>query len=214
MRISVTHDNEVLREGLTGGWGFSCLIDDDVLFDTGSDGTALLHNMKKMVTNPGNIESVALSHDHLNHTGGLSKILEENNRLSVYALPSFYAKCKNRIPVKANLVEVRGSTRIREGVLTTGALGTQIREQSLICLDNRGVLVIAGCSHSGAQNIINVASKFGKVYGIGGLQGFSDFEILKGLKLISPCHCTAHKEGIARAFQKQYVRCGAGLVIK
>ncbi len=214
MKITVTYDNEVLRRGLIAGWGFSCLVDDDILFDTGGDGVALLHNMKKLGINLSNIKSVVLSHGHGDHTGGLLDLLEENQDLSVYAPPSS-KWLKNQIPAKTKLVEVREPMKIREGVFTTGELGTNIQEQSLICLDKRGVFVITGCSHSGVHNIINAASKFGKIYGIvGGFHGFSDFDILDGVKLISPCHCTSYKRKLARALPKQYVRCGAGLVIE
>ena len=100
MKVSVVYDNEVLRGGLKPGWGFSCLIDNDILFDTGGDGVALLHNMEKLGINLSNIKSVVLSHAHGDHTGGLLELLEENQDLSVYALPSFYMALKNQSPRK------------------------------------------------------------------------------------------------------------------
>ena len=214
MKISIVYDNEVLRKGLKAGWGFSCLIDNDILFDTGGDGVALLNNMEKLGINPSDIKAVVLSHGHGDHTGGLSELLEENNNLSVYALASFSMWLKNEILEKTKLVEVRGPMQIRRDLFTTGELGTYIKEQSLIGLDKRGIFVITGCAHSGMHNVINAASKFGGVYGVvGGFHGFSDFNILKSVKLVSPCHCTQHKREIMRAFPKQYVKCGAGLVI-
>lgn len=215
MKITVIYDNEALRKGLKAGWGFSCLIDKDILFDTGGDGVALLHNMKKLDINPSDIKAVVLSHGHGDHTGGLSELLEENQNLSVYALASFSKWLKNEIHEKTKLVEVRGPMQIRKDVSTTGELGTYIKEQSLIGLNKRGVLVITGCAHSGMHNVVNAASKFGEIYGVvGGFHGFSNFGILKSVKLVSPCHCTQHKREIAHAFSKQYVRCGAGLVIE
>lgn len=214
MKITIVYDNKVLRRRLKAGWGFSSLIDYDILFDTGGDGVALLHNMKELDINPKDIKAVVLSHGHGDHTGGLLDLLEKNQNLSVYALPPFCTAFKNQVPEKTRLVEVRGPMQIRESVFTTGALGTYIREQSLIYLGERGVFVITGCSHSGVHNIINAASKFGGIHGIvGGFHGFSDFDILKGVKLISPCHCTSYKRELARVFPKQYVRCGVGLVI-
>lgn len=215
MKISVVYDNERLRGGLKTGWGFSCLIDDDILFDTGGDGVALLHNIKGLDINPRDIKAVVLSHGHGDHTGGLLDLLEENQNLSVYALASFSRWLKNQIPAKTKLIEVREQMQIRGDIFTTGELGTYIKEQSLICLDKKGVFVVMGCSHPGVHTILNAASKFGEIYGvIGGFHGFSDFNILKGVKLISPCHCTQYKREIARAFPKQYMRCGAGLVIE
>ncbi|MGQ9788709.1 MAG: MBL fold metallo-hydrolase [Candidatus Hadarchaeaceae archaeon] len=192
MRITIVYDNEVLRRELTAGWGFSCLIDDEILFDTGGDGVALLHNMKELGIDPSSIKAVALSHGHGDHTGGLLDLFEKNQNLSVYVLPQTYATLKNQAPAKTKLIEVHGSMQIQASLFTTGGLGAHIQEQSLIYLDERGVFVITGCSHPGVKNIMNAAARFGKIYGvIGGLHGFSDFSILGGVKLISPCHCTS-----------------------
>lgn len=215
MKITIVYDNEVLRKGLNAGWGFSCLIDNNILFDTGGDSVVLLDNMKKLGIDPNDVKSVVLSHGHGDHTGGLSELLEKNQDLSVYAFASFSRWLKNEIPEKTKLIEVREQMQIRRNLSTTGELGTYIKEQSLICLDKKSVLVITGCSHPGLHNILKVAARFGEIYGVvGGFHGFRDFDILKGIKLISPCHCTSYKKEIAHTFPKQYVRCGAGLVIK
>lgn len=215
MKITVVYDNEVLKKGLKVGWGFSCLIDEDILFDTGDDGVSLLDNMEKLNIAPGDLKSIVISHAHWDHTGGLFKLLKVNQKLSIYAPPKLCRTLKSRIPEKAKLVDSREPTRIREGVSTTGALDAFIEEQGLVCSSKKGALVVLGCSHPGVDTLIDAASKLGKVYGIiGGFHGFSKFEILKDLELVSPCHCTQYKKKIARAFPKKYVRCGAGLVIE
>ncbi len=52
MKITIIYDNEVNKPGLKAGWGFSFLIEIEntppILFDTGADGTTLLHNMKEL----------------------------------------------------------------------------------------------------------------------------------------------------------------------
>jgi len=215
MKVLVVYDNEVLKGGLKPGWGFSCLIDNDILFDTGGDGVTLLHNIEKLGINLSNLKAVAISHAHWDHTGGLFELLKENQRLSIYAPPKFCRTLKNSIPERTKLVESREPTRIREGVSTTGTLDTFIEEQGLVCSSKRGALVVLGCSHPGVDNFIDAASKYGKVYGIiGGFHGFRKLEALKDLELISPCHCTQYKREIAHKFPKQYVRCGAGLVVE
>ena len=45
MKIAIVYDNTTLDPKLTSGWGFSCLVDDYLLFDTGPDGRTLLSNM-------------------------------------------------------------------------------------------------------------------------------------------------------------------------
>ena len=44
--LRVLYDNEA-KEGFRSGWGFSCLIGEDLLFDTGADMDVLLFNMHK-----------------------------------------------------------------------------------------------------------------------------------------------------------------------
>ena len=52
MRITIAYDNEVKKEGLKSGWGFSAYIEMEraapILFDTGADSPTLLHNMKEL----------------------------------------------------------------------------------------------------------------------------------------------------------------------
>jgi len=62
MRIAVVYDNRTLGPTLTSAWGFSCLVDDDLLFDTGGDGRTLLSNMAQMGIDPAGIRTVVLSH--------------------------------------------------------------------------------------------------------------------------------------------------------
>jgi 7,8-dihydropterin-6-yl-methyl-4-(beta-D-ribofuranosyl)aminobenzene 5'-phosphate synthase len=75
-------------------------------------------------------------------------------------------------------------------------------------------VIIVGCSHPGVRKIFSAASKFGKIRGVvGGMHGFKDYEVLKGLKLIAPSHCTVNKRKIAELFPEAYVEGKAGLEI-
>jgi len=97
-------------------------------------------------------------------------------------------------------------------VFTTGEL--RGIEQSLAVDTERGILVVAGCSHPGVGEIIDAASRYGRVKGIiSGLHGFRDFSQLNDLSLICPCHCTQYKSEIKRLFPEQCMECGAGLVL-
>ena len=79
----------------------------------------------------------------------------------------------------------------------------------------KGLVVIVGCSHPGVKNILKVASEFGdpKVI-IGGLHGFRDFDLIRGLELICPTHCTQFKSEIKSRYPEKYVKGGAGKVIE
>ena len=63
MKITVVYDNYPVEAGLSTGWGFSLLIDTEqgplILFDTGDDGDALLHNMRHLNIDPCSIGEVA-----------------------------------------------------------------------------------------------------------------------------------------------------------
>ena len=212
MKITVVYDNEVRWKGLKAGWGFSCLVEANgisrILFDTGANGPILLHNMKRLGLDPNAIEAVFISHEHFDHTGGLADILEVNRDAAIYVPASFHQNIQGR-----QVIRVVESIRICDKVYSTGELGGI--EQCLMLDNGLGITVVTGCSHPGVVEIINAASRYGRVNGIiGGLHGFSDFGKLNDLSLICPCHCTQHKSVIRRLFPRQCVECGAGLVIE
>jgi len=212
MKITIVYDNEVRKSGLGAGWGFSSLVETEtappLLFDTGADGATLFHNMKKLGIDPGHIGIIVISHAHGDHTGGLWDILEVNRDARVYVPASSGIEIPGR-----KVTAVTESIRLSETLFSTGEL--KGIEQSLVLKTGKGVLVVVGCSHPGVGEIINAASEFGKVYGIvGGFHGFHDFDKLRGLSLICPCHCTQYKSEIRRLFPEQCVECGAGLELQ
>ena len=152
--------------------------------------------MKELGINPRCIGIIVISHAHGDHTGGLWDVLAMNRGVEVY-VPALSG---TRILAK-KVIEVIESIQISEGVFSTGEL--------------KGTVVVVSCSHPGVSEIFQAASQFGKVYGIvGGLHGFHDFDRLRGLSLICPCHCTQYKSEIRRLFPEQHVACGAGLELE
>ena len=209
MKITIVYDNCLGKVGLRTGWGFSALIETGdappLLFDTGADGATLLHNMKQLGIDPERIGIIVISHAHGDHTGGLLDILEINKGAEIYVPASIVAGLPRR-----KMIPVSQPIQISDAVFSTGEL--KGIEQSLAVKTGKGVVVVTGCSHPGVGQIIDIASGFGKVYGIiGGLHGFRDFGRLRGLSLICPCHCTQYKSELRRLFPEQYVACGAGL---
>jgi len=213
MKITIVYDNEVRRsKKLRGGWGFSSLIETantpPILFDTGADSPTLLANMRELGIDAKRIGIIVISHAHGDHTGGLQGILEVNKKAEIYVPASL----RRTIPGR-KVVTVTSPLQIFEQVFSTGEL--KGIEQSLAIKTEKGILVMVGCSHPGVGEIIDAASKFGKVYGvIGGFHGFRDFNRLSGLPLIVPCHCTQYKSEILELFPQQCIRCGAGLVLE
>jgi 7,8-dihydropterin-6-yl-methyl-4-(beta-D-ribofuranosyl)aminobenzene 5'-phosphate synthase len=212
MKITIVYDNEVRKVGLVRGHGFSALIEDaeisPLLFDTGADGPALLHNMKELNIDPQDISIIVISHAHGDHTGGLSEICRINGIAELY-LPSSF----NRAFPGRKVTMGRGPVKIRENIFSTGELNGV--EQSLVLKTDRGIFVLTGCAHPGIESVLTAAARFGELYGIaGGFHGFHNFEAFRDLSLICPCHCTTYKQEIRHLFKDKALECGAGLVIE
>jgi 7,8-dihydropterin-6-yl-methyl-4-(beta-D-ribofuranosyl)aminobenzene 5'-phosphate synthase len=210
MKITIIYDNESCKEDLKSDWGFSCLAEMEdspgILFDTGASGSILLSNMKNLNIEPNSIPKVFISHNHWDHVGGLSDFLEVNKSAKIYVPGSYrYSGIREVIGIKKPL-------EIQANVFSTGEL--KGIEQSMAVKTEKGIAVIAGCSHPGVGNILKAASKFGKVYAlIGGLHGFNEFDLLKELELICPCHCTQYKSEIKEHYPDKCIDGGAGKII-
>ena len=215
MKLRIIYDNEA-KGSLKSDWGFSCMIEADnskILFDTGASGDILSYNMKQLELIRESIDVIALSHEHWDHVGGLDAVLHPE--VEVYLPRSFSSELKKRIAKQvAKVIEVSGPGDITPGVHTTGELGLKTKEQSLVLETEGGVVVLTGCAHPGLKNIVDAATYFGDVYGvIGGFHGFDKLELLRGIKKIIPCHCTARKKEIMAMYPEKVEWCGAGAVI-
>jgi len=199
MKITIIYDNEA-NPGLRSGWGFSCLIETKgrILFDTGDSGEKLIYNLKQLNIQPESIDAVVISHNHWDHTGGLRKFLKVKNNAQVFHPESF-----------------SNSTEICTGIYSTGALGTFIKEQSLVVKTKKGNIVITGCAHPGLERILQTAKNLGQIYGVlGGFHGFSKFEELEGIQLIAPCHCTQYTEQVKQRYPSHFKQIQAGSMIE
>jgi len=199
MKITIVYDNEANPE-LKSGWGFSCLIETEekILFDTGDSGENLIYNLKQLNIQPESVAAVVISHNHWDHTGGLKEFLKLNNSVEVFHPKSFSKP-----------------TEISPGVHSTGALGTFVKEQSLVVNTEKGNLVITGCAHPGLAKIIDRAKQLGEIYAVlGGFHGFSKLEKLRGIKLIAPCHCTQHIQQIQQSYPAEFKEIRAGSVLE
>ena len=162
MKVTIIYDNTAFRKDLRADWGFSALVEikeRKILFDTGTNGRILLSNMQKLKINPKEIEDISISHLHGDHIGGLSSFLRLNNQVKLW-IPSYFSEAMNA----REFIEVKKPTKLYEGIYSTGELDRI--EQSLCVETEKGIVIIAGCSHPRMEHIVKTASQFGKVYGI------------------------------------------------
>jgi len=207
MDITIIYDNTLQNKNLKSDWGFSALVegyDTTILFDTGASGEILTHNMEKLNIDSQDIDKVFISHNHFDHTGGLSSFLDQNNDVEVYVPPSLRG-----IRNVKKQVYIKNSQKLNSHIFTTGTL--QNIEQSLLIKTEKGIVVVVGCSHSGIGNILEVAKKYGDPYAlIGGYHGFDQFELLKDLEIVCPTHCTEYIDKIKNTYPDKYIEGGAG----
>ncbi|WP_292467654.1 MBL fold metallo-hydrolase [Methanolobus sp.] len=219
MKLTVIYDNET-KNGLESGWGFACFIeteDHNILFDTGWDGHVLLKNMDKLSIDPENIDILVLSHQHWDHIGGVTTFLNRNPDVDIYVPSSFSSNLKREIASKGKgkLYGIKTPQEICNNIYTTGELGSEIKEQSLILKSEKGLYVLTGCAHPGLSSIIEVASSFGDVTGIfGGLHDSQEYGLFKDMQLIGAGHCTSHKDAIRKMYPKKFLKIYAGYSVE
>jgi len=168
----------------------------------------LLENMQKLNIEPSMVDDVFISHNHFDHTGGLSAFLHENNNVNIYLPPSLRG-----VHGAKQIVHNNQPGKLHENVYTTGELDHI--EQSMAISTPKGIVVVVGCSHPKMKHILDTALQFGSIYGIiGGLHGFNEYELFENLELICPTHCTQHIQEIKHLYPDKYVEGGVGKIIE
>ena len=169
-------DFEAAREGLKTEPGLSYLVrveGESVLFDVGynkgrEEVSPLLHNMEELGVALEDITSAAISHNHVDHVGGLNsrnQVIElgkgevDMHGLRIYTPVDM--KCTG-----AEAVTVAGPMMITGHIGTTGPLVAQlyvsgaVREQSLLVnLRDKGLVLISGCGHPQIIKMVEAAQK-------------------------------------------------------
>jgi 7,8-dihydropterin-6-yl-methyl-4-(beta-D-ribofuranosyl)aminobenzene 5'-phosphate synthase len=237
MKIAVVYDNRTLDPDLSPAWGFSCLVGDDLLFDTGGDGPRLLSNMERMGLDVGRIKSVVLSHAHGDHTGGLAGLLAVNKEITIYLPRSFPTRFKEQVKAHTHVVEVHEPMEIAEGVYTTGEMRRGLVEQALVLVTNqgpsassgRGLVVVTGCAHPSIVRMVERAKEVvnEEVYLVMGgfhlsvvrkkaVEGvIADFRRL-GVQKVAPCHCTGKQAMgmLAAEYGDDFIEIGVGKILE
>lgn len=200
--LTILYDNYKYADGFKNSWGFSCLIeglDQTILFDTGGNDGNLMHNFKAAGKDPQEVDLIILSHFHWDHTGGIAGFLEAKTGIDVYIPQSFPEDFrKELLEGGANPVMVQGQKEIIQHVWSTGEMGLEIIEQSLVIETPKGLVVITGCAHPGIESIVEKAMEM------------KDEEVLLvigGFHLLRTAKDAV--EAIARKFRDQHVKYAA-----
>jgi 7,8-dihydropterin-6-yl-methyl-4-(beta-D-ribofuranosyl)aminobenzene 5'-phosphate synthase len=231
--ITVVYNNVPYDAKLDTSWGLSILIEgleDTILFDTGGDGLMLLSNMEKLGIAPKTIETIVLSHIHMDHIGGLSEFLQKNREVTVYLPASFPLHLKRNIMSATNaLIAVDTAQKICAQVWSTGELGTSLREQSLMITTGKGIVIITGCAHPGIVNIVKYAKEYlnQNVYLVMGgfhLMAYTEYQVVAiinelkemGVRKVAPSHCTGGKpiELFEAAWDGDFIDLGCGAKLR
>jgi len=181
LRITTLADNLVLRAGLHGQWGLSYLLElvDEkgdqrkVVFDTGNDREPLLHNIRELEVELGDVDAVVLSHGHGDHTVATVEVVEAAGGCPVYAhphcfLPRFYEDGEEprevvpglwttgQVPRVSGFEEVSPPT---DGGRRIIVVDGEEQDDQILCdqalwteVEGVGPWLITGCAHSGPVN--------------------------------------------------------------
>jgi 7,8-dihydropterin-6-yl-methyl-4-(beta-D-ribofuranosyl)aminobenzene 5'-phosphate synthase len=230
IRVDIVFDNECRDHTLSSLWGFSCLLQtpqQTTLFDTGSNGRVLLKNLQAKGLSVEKIDTLFLSHAHWDHIGGLDSILEINPNLDIFLTSHISKNLIRDLKTLSKSVHVikEEATELLPDIHSTGAMG-EASEQSIIMDTQEGLIIIAGCAHSGIARIVQRAkSLFDKeiLLLLGGFHLFNKTEselhqiitdIQKaGTRYVAPSHCTGAdaKALFAQKFGDYYIDGGAGV---
>ncbi len=159
------------NKSLKGEAGVSYLIKTDnqtILFDVGfnRDGESpspLQHNMEQLGVNLKDIDTLFLSHHHLDHSGGQGWVNKNTFSLGVEQVDlsgkKIFATTKLEYP-NAQVTAIPNATVIGEGIASIGAISRQlfmgrIEEQALaINVQGKGLVLIVGCGHQTLPKIL------------------------------------------------------------
>ncbi|MFC1529825.1 MBL fold metallo-hydrolase [Gemmatimonadota bacterium] len=209
LRITIIYDNYALDTSMRTDWGFSALFEyggERVLLDVGTQGEILLSNAEHLGLDLSRVGHLVLSHEHGDHTGGLSAFLgqlAEGVRPHCYVLPSFPATLKEAAASGSRVIESTPWLEIVDGIYTSGEVTGPVNEQAIVVTTARGLVVVTGCAHPGIVKIVKAAKEHfqQEVYHvIGGfhLGGQSTARLQHivqeirqlGVQRITPTHCT------------------------
>ena len=204
--VILVDNNPSPSSGLESAWGLSILVKVNgttVLFDTGPDPEVLRRNSEALGVDLSSIDYVFLSHEHIDHTGGVPYVISRKPGVRIYVPRGFSEGLIRRMTeLGAHVMVVENATELGDGVMTTGPMRGPPSEQGLLVKSPRGWILLTGCAHPGIEKMMRRAKNLtGNLYAVIG--GFhlvgadaSRLERLKktieelGVREVYPIHCS------------------------
>ncbi len=230
MKFSIVFDNYTANEKLESFWGFSCVINDYFLFDTGSNGRSLVRNIVKMGFNLRDFKFLFISHPHWDHIGGIDSVVDENREMTLFlpnSLSKLYIRDLKRLSREVKVIG-ENPQKLFGRFYSTGVM-MPIGEQSLVIDEGDFSIVVTGCAHPGIVNIVRRAIEMLNkpvLYALGGfhLMRSGESEIaaavkeLKalGVEYVTPTHCSGDLaiEMFKAEYGENYIPGGVGRIIE
>jgi len=223
VRITVLVDNfNGVLKGYVKDFGFAALIEKrekKILFDTGTKADVLKHNLNTIGISPESLNAVILSHNHYDHTNGLTAITNKNPNIPIY-VHKYWNK-----PVSYRGIDLSGMNlifnakaceynEITEGIYLTNIRSSRdyggIHEHACFIQVNDSYILISGCCHPGLNKFLSDRSDLdiptdSYLHFIGGMHSFrfsnTEAEMFNPyIRSIILCHCTEN----TRTFVKQF----------
>ncbi len=207
VRIGVLVD-ERARPGLKGAYGLSLLVDTGLwraLVDAGPSDEVLEHNAKAIGVDLSGLDIVVITHEHLDHAGGVAALARAGVKAPVY-IP---AGSSWRLEKQLEQLGLQARRSLAGGEVAPGGLllgqqyGPPYEHALAIRLEGAGLLTIHGCSHPGPSRIVAKAvsdAGVGAYAVVGGLHlAWSDVDRVRsevaalrslGVKVLAPLHCS------------------------
>ncbi len=173
LRITPLVDYHTARPELVGEVGLSYLVETDehrILFDVaynakGESPSPLERNMRTLGVELASIDTVFISHNHLDHVGGMQRQREQSFSIGNEQRPLPHPEIRAFVPIAMTYpgldpILASEPMRIGPGLATTGTVPRQlvvgwIDEQSLaVHVAGLGVVLIVGCGHQPIPNLL------------------------------------------------------------
>ncbi len=202
-----------LKSRFLASHGQSLLLEIDdkkYLFDTSAIYEGFIYNLENLELNLEAIQTIVLSHNHLDHSGALFKLVDKFTQQQLLLPPDMqqinekgysprYRTEKKEVAIQKLLDYkytsiITNGKQIDENLYTTGSLDSidkqwPDKEQSLvITVPHKGLVILVGCSHPTIPVIVEHAKKVTGIEKIYGIVGGLHYARLRKEKLLKNIH--------------------------